>query len=203
MSRKCRHFLTPSLVLIMIPTTIFSRMQTMLASADVKRPTMFSVIRSSVAEAGFISLYTGLSASLLRQMTYSLVRLGSFASIKNSISADGPPSAANTFLAAMLAGALGGMAGNPAGTRPFYHIALPCLTILSFRCDFGPNDQRSHQTSRAAIWVLQRLYRTGPSGKDRGTHGTCEGSRDKSSKFSIVSFPIVLTLRAYPRPELF
>ncbi len=87
----------------------------MLASAGTKHPSMLSVIRSSITEAGVRSLYTGLSASILRQMTYSLVRLGSFESIKTSLSADGPPSPTTTLLAAMLAGALGGMAGNPAG----------------------------------------------------------------------------------------
>ena len=50
---------------------------------------MLSVIRHSVAQSGIRSLYTGLSASLLRQMTYSLVRLGSYESMKSSLSENG------------------------------------------------------------------------------------------------------------------
>ena len=76
---------------------------------------MFSVIRSTVRDSGVRSLYIGLSASLLRQMTYSLVRLGSYESIKSKMIQDGNASSTRLLLAAMLAGGLGGMAGNPAG----------------------------------------------------------------------------------------
>lgn len=76
---------------------------------------MLSVIRQSVAQSGIRSLYTGLSASLLRQMTYSLVRLGSYESIKSTLAEKGKPSPGKLLLAAMLAGGLGGVAGNPAG----------------------------------------------------------------------------------------
>ena len=84
---------------------------------------MLSVIRHSVAQSGIRSLYTGLSASLLRQMTYSLVRLGSYESMKSSLSQNGKPSQVKLLFAAMLAGGLGGIAGNPAGTSdliPYY-----------------------------------------------------------------------------------
>ncbi|CAL1696692.1 unnamed protein product [Somion occarium] len=67
-----------------------------------------------LTKSGFRSLYTGLSASLLRQMTYSLVRLGSYESIKTTLSESGRPSSGSLLFAAMLAGGLGGVAGNPA-----------------------------------------------------------------------------------------
>ncbi|CAL1696693.1 unnamed protein product [Somion occarium] len=89
------------------------RLQTLSHSA-AKRPGMFFLIRSSIAQSGFRSLYTGLSASLLRQMTYSLVRLGSYESIKTTLSESGRPSSGSLLFAAMLAGGLGGVAGNPA-----------------------------------------------------------------------------------------
>lgn len=41
-----------------------------------------AVVKLTLSESGFRSLYTGLSASLLRQMSYSLVRLGSYEKIK-------------------------------------------------------------------------------------------------------------------------
>ncbi|KAJ3480162.1 hypothetical protein NLI96_g8549 [Meripilus lineatus] len=133
------------------------RMQTMLASAQTKRPTMFSVIRSSIAEAGVRSLYTGLSASLLRQMTYSLVRLGSFEPIKASLSSDGPPSPATTFLAAMLAGALGGMAGNPAD-----------VVFVRMTSDLTRPPEQRYGYSNAFTGVASLVKAEGPMGLARG-----------------------------------
>jgi dicarboxylate transporter 10 len=67
------------------------------------------------AESGIRSLYAGVTASVFRQMTYSLVRLGSYESMKYHMSADSKrPSSGKLLLAAMAAGALGGVAGNPA-----------------------------------------------------------------------------------------
>lgn len=78
------------------------------------RPSMFAVIRSTIAESGFRSLYTGLSASILRQMTYSLVRLGSYEKIKESLTSQGRATPGLLLLGAMAAGGAGGIAGNPA-----------------------------------------------------------------------------------------
>ncbi|KZV76939.1 dicarboxylic acid transporter [Peniophora sp. CONT] len=75
---------------------------------------VFHVLRTSVAESGFRSLFTGISASIFRQMTYSLVRIGAYENMKYRLSKDGKPSSGKLLLAAMAAGGLGGMAGNPA-----------------------------------------------------------------------------------------
>jgi solute carrier family 25 (mitochondrial dicarboxylate transporter), member 10 len=90
-------------------------MQTLRLKDGSKRPSTFSVIRYSVAKGGLRSLYTGLSASLLRQMTYSLVRIGSYEEIKQRMKRKGSSSTTKLLLAAGLAGGLGGIAGNPAG----------------------------------------------------------------------------------------
>lgn len=66
-------------------------------------------------QSGFKSIYAGLSASLMRQMTYSLVRIGAYEKLKAKISKDGKPPTAHLLLAAGFAGGLGGIAGNPAG----------------------------------------------------------------------------------------
>ena len=84
---------------------------------------MYTILRTSVAESGFSSLYTGLSASILRQMTYTLIRFGAYEKIKEALSAHGPPSTAQLLLAAMVAGGIGGVAGNPAGESPLF---TPC-----------------------------------------------------------------------------
>ena len=94
----------------------YSRMQTLDIIANSKRPSTLAVISTSISQSGFKSLYTGLSASLMRQMSYSMVRLGVYEKMKSQLSKDGAPSNVNLLLAAILAGGLGGIAGNPAGT---------------------------------------------------------------------------------------
>jgi dicarboxylate transporter 10 len=118
-------------------------MQTVKIRPDGTQPNTFSVIRSSISTSGFRSLYTGLTASLFRQMTYSLVRLGSYESLKARLSEHGPPSTAKLLLAGAVVcpslpghsdrthaliqtGGLGGIAGNPAGESPESPIGV-CL----------------------------------------------------------------------------
>jgi len=115
-------------------------------------------MRSSVHHEGLRSLYTGLSASLLRQMTYSLVRLGSYESIKTAFAdADGQTSTPKMLLAAMIAGGLGGVAGNPAD------IILVRMTSDSIR----PPDQR-YGYSNAIVGLLQLVRDEGVKGLARG-----------------------------------
>jgi solute carrier family 25 (mitochondrial dicarboxylate transporter), member 10 len=51
----------------------------------------------------------------MRQMSYSLVRLGTYEEIKSRLSKNGTPSPFSLIIAASIAGGLGGIAGNPAG----------------------------------------------------------------------------------------
>ncbi|KDR85275.1 hypothetical protein GALMADRAFT_149749, partial [Galerina marginata CBS 339.88] len=90
------------------------RMQTLNSISGSKRPSTSSVIRTSISKSGFRSLYVGLSASLMRQMSYSLVRLGLYEKMKAQLSQEGKNSTARLLLAACVAGGLGGVAGNPA-----------------------------------------------------------------------------------------
>ncbi|KAF9243776.1 mitochondrial carrier [Melanogaster broomeanus] len=106
------------------------RMQTL--GPSVPRPSMLGTIRTSFLEEGLRGIYTGLSAALLRQMTYSLVRLGSYEEMKRCMSKDGQPSTGKLLLAAGAAGGLGGVAGNPAD------IVLVRMTSDSLR----PPEQR-------------------------------------------------------------
>lgn len=61
---------------------------------------------------GFFALYNGLSASILRQLTYSMTRFGIYESYKNSI--DRKMTFAESAGVAMFAGFSGGIVGNPA-----------------------------------------------------------------------------------------
>ena len=90
-------------------------MQTLQSAPGVKQASLFAVLRVSLSESGFRAIYTGLTASIFRQMTYSLVRLGSYEQMKYRLSRDGRNSSGRLLLAAMVAGGLGGVAGNPAG----------------------------------------------------------------------------------------
>jgi len=101
-------------------------MQTLDVNAGSKRPSTAAVIRASVSQSGFRSLYAGLSASLMRQMSYSLVRLGAYEKMKLHLSKEGLPSNMSLLLAASVAGGLGGIAGNPAG---MINVNILCCSI--------------------------------------------------------------------------
>ncbi|KAH7883922.1 mitochondrial carrier [Phlebopus sp. FC_14] len=131
------------------------RMQTL--GPSVLRPSMFAMMRNSLSENGFRSLYTGLSASLLRQMTYSLVRLGSYEEMKRRISNSGQPSTGKFLLAASVAGGLGGVAGNPAD------ILLVRMTSDSLR----PPEKR-YGYSNAISGLISLVKEEGLRGLGRG-----------------------------------
>ncbi|KAI8983353.1 dicarboxylic acid transporter [Trametes punicea] len=133
------------------------RMQTIHSASGPVHPSTLSVIRMTIRESGFKSLYTGLSASVLRQMTYSLVRLGTYEKMKASLSRDGPASGSQLLLAAMLAGALGGLAGNPAD------ILLVRMTSDSVR----PPEQR-YNYRNALSGLLTLAKEEGVQGLFRG-----------------------------------
>ncbi|KAH9177064.1 dicarboxylic acid transporter [Lactarius sanguifluus] len=90
------------------------RMQTLKPVPEAKPMSAVTILRGTIARSGVRSLYTGVTASILRQMTYSLVRLGSYEKMKLSLSREGRANSWRLLLAAMVAGGLGGVAGNPA-----------------------------------------------------------------------------------------
>ncbi|PFH54727.1 hypothetical protein AMATHDRAFT_72486 [Amanita thiersii Skay4041] len=133
------------------------RMQTLNPPHQSLKPSIVSVIRTSITESGFRSLYTGLTASLMRQMSYSLVRIGSYEKIKYKLIGSGKSSAMHLLLASSIAGGLGGIAGNPAD------ILLVRMTSDSVR----PPDRRFNY--RNAIAGLLRLI------KEEGLKGLSRG----------------------------
>ncbi|GME70434.1 unnamed protein product [Ambrosiozyma monospora] len=67
-----------------------------------------------VKNEGVLAAYSGLSASLLRQATYSTARFGVYEELKERMSKDGvQPSGVKLLGASMFAGAVGGLIGNP------------------------------------------------------------------------------------------
>lgn len=89
-----------------------TRMQTATA-----RKSMFSMLVSTFRTEGVRGLYVGMTASLLRQMTYSVTRFGAYDKLKQMAQdSNGGKSigAIQMALCASAAGAAGGLAGNPA-----------------------------------------------------------------------------------------
>jgi len=78
---------------------------------------MIKTMVYAVRNDGFFrGAYPGLSASLLRQMTYSLTRFGVYEAAKQRLKSPGEKAlpAYKMAIAGSIAGALGGVAGNPA-----------------------------------------------------------------------------------------
>lgn len=77
--------------------------------------TSLHAIRSIMRNEGFIGMYTGLSAGLLRQATYTTTRLGVYTILFEYFSKDGkPPNFATKAIMGVTAGAVGSFIGTPA-----------------------------------------------------------------------------------------
>jgi len=92
-----------------------NRMQVCVVS-DRSRPSSASVLMGVVKNEGFRTLYTGLSAGLLRQATYTTTRLGVYTYLFEKFSnPDGsPPGFFKKAALGMSAGACGAFVGTPA-----------------------------------------------------------------------------------------
>ncbi|KAM6498356.1 Mitochondrial carrier domain containing protein [Amanita muscaria] len=140
------------------------RMQTLSSSTEHRKPSMVTLLRSSITQSGFRSLYTGLSASLMRQMSYSLVRIGVYEKLKTKVTHDSRSHVMQLLLAAGVAGGLGGIAGNPAD------IILVRMTSDSVR----PPESRYNYRNAAVGFV--RLV------KDEGLKGMWRGLGTNTSR---------------------
>ncbi|KAF2839522.1 mitochondrial carrier [Patellaria atrata CBS 101060] len=86
---------------------------------------------------GFLGLYKGLSASLLRQLTYSTTRFGVYEELKEVFtSARSQPSFMGLVAMASTSGFLGGIAGNPAdvlNVRMQHDASLPAAERRNYK----------------------------------------------------------------------
>jgi solute carrier family 25 (mitochondrial dicarboxylate transporter), member 10 len=153
----------------------FSQMQTLKPIPGAKSMSAFQVLRTTIATSGVRSLYTGVSASILRQMTYSLVRLGSYEKMKLSLSKDGHASSWRLLVAAMIAGGLGGVAGNPAGKLSAFrpskglkcNFALDVLLVRMTSDILRPPEKR-YNYSNALTGLVSLIRSEGTKGLMRG-----------------------------------
>lgn len=99
--------------------------------------TMSGTFVNIVKTAGPRGLYNGLSASLLRQLTYSTVRFGIYEEVKTSISRGGHEPSFPTLIAlAVGSGMVGGVAGNFAdvvNVRMQHDAALPAAERRNYK----------------------------------------------------------------------
>ncbi|KXS17542.1 mitochondrial dicarboxylate carrier-like protein [Gonapodya prolifera JEL478] len=72
-----------------------------------------AVISSIVKGEGIIGLYAGLSASILRQATYSTTRFGVYEELKKHLTSTGNMNFWTQLGSAVIGGTAGGIAGNP------------------------------------------------------------------------------------------
>lgn len=88
----------------------------MKVQAGAARPSSFAVLMGVIKNEGFATIYTGLSAGLLRQATYTTTRLGIYTWLfENFSSPDGtPPGFFMKAALGMTAGASGAFIGTPA-----------------------------------------------------------------------------------------
>jgi len=86
-------------------------------------------------EEGIASFYKGLSAGLLRQVTYGVARLGIFRTVSDQLKEPGKPATFKTsIIAGLVAGGLGSMLGTPAD-----------LALIRMQADSTlPINQRRH-----------------------------------------------------------
>lgn len=86
-----------------------------LQTATTRGQSLGSMVYQIITKEGFFKIYSGLSASLLRQATYSTARFGIYEYLKDSYVErfQQTPSTAVLLPMSMVAGALGGLVGNP------------------------------------------------------------------------------------------
>ncbi|XP_053610895.1 mitochondrial 2-oxoglutarate/malate carrier protein-like isoform X2 [Plodia interpunctella] len=90
-----------------------TRMQ--LLGPKAKEATLASVARGVMAKEGPLGFYTGLSAALFRQATYTTARLGSFNVLFDYYKVSyGTPNFGTKLVLGMMAGGAGAFIGNPA-----------------------------------------------------------------------------------------
>ncbi|KAI6159531.1 mitochondrial carrier [Pisolithus thermaeus] len=144
------------------------RMQTLGPAAQSS--SMLAVMRVSLAESGLRSFYTGLSASLLRQMSYTLVRLGSYEEMKRRMSLRSPPTTGKLLLAAAAAGALGGIAGNPAD-----------ILLVRMASDSLKHPEQRYGYRNALTGLMSLL-------NEEGVKGICRGLGTNTVRFKLYDF---------------
>lgn len=92
---------------------IKNRMQ-LIGADGGKRVTSAHVVKQLIKNEGFLALYSGLSAGLLRQALYTSVRMGAYNSLVERFSVEGQTPFVIQLMSGLAAGAAGAFCGTPA-----------------------------------------------------------------------------------------
>ncbi|OJJ32419.1 hypothetical protein ASPWEDRAFT_663394 [Aspergillus wentii DTO 134E9] len=105
---------------------------------------------------GFFGLYGGLSAALLRQITYSTTRFGIYEELKSQFTSSSSPPGTLTLIAmASTSGFIGGIAGNPAdvlNVRMQSDAALPIEKRRNYKHAFHGLVQMTRDEGAASLF---------------------------------------------------
>jgi len=126
---------------------------------STSKSTFTGAVRDVLRQSGVRGLYTGLSASIFRQMTYSVTRLGAYDALKGVMSKQGQRklSTWEMVICASGAGALGGLAGNPAD-----------IILVRMVADPTKPPAQQHNYRNAIQGVYRMVIEEGPSSLARG-----------------------------------
>lgn len=126
--------------------------------------TMMSTFGHILRNEGPRGLYSGLTASLLRQLTYSTVRFGIYEDLKVRFApertAENPnpkPSTLNLILQSSIAGFFGGIAGNPAD-----------VLNVRMQSDLSKPPEKRFGYKNAIDGLIRMVREEGPSSLFRG-----------------------------------
>lgn len=134
------------------------RLQTLQSLPGATKASIISVTHQSLQDYGFRSLYVGLSAALLRQMSYSLIRLGAYEKLKARLLQGGKkPSHWQLLMAASVAGGCGGIAGNPAD-----------ILLVRMTSDVTRPPERRYNYPNAIAGLVSLIKEEGMRGLARG-----------------------------------
>ncbi|EDO19061.1 hypothetical protein Kpol_2000p25 [Vanderwaltozyma polyspora DSM 70294] len=86
-----------------------------LQTSPLPRPSLFTMFSTILRNEGVVGLYSGLSAAILRQCTYTTARFGCYDVLKEYVIPKDKLNDVSYLLpASMVSGAIGGLVGNPA-----------------------------------------------------------------------------------------
>lgn len=160
------------------------------SKASVNRNPL-SVARQLIASEGFLSLYQGLSAALLRQLTYGTVRLGVFRSMTDYFTPQGKTAADIGMLervtASLVAGGVGALVGTPADAAL---VRMQSDTVLP------PEARRGYKNA------IDALYRMS---KEEGLKGFFSGASPTIVRGLAINIGMLTTydpLYAYLKPYI-
>ncbi|XP_043679952.1 mitochondrial 2-oxoglutarate/malate carrier protein-like isoform X1 [Vespula pensylvanica] len=110
-----------------------------------QKTTTFAVATSILKNEGILAFYNGLSAGLLRQATYTTVRLGVYTWLFEAASKEGQPKFIVKAALGMIAGCIGSFVGTPAE-----------LTLIRMTADgrLPPDQRRNYKNVFDAIFRI-------------------------------------------------